>query len=974
MRKLLLFSVFALWWLAPFTTRAQQRSWLANDVLRAELGDRGLTRLETAGSRSSFGFNSDEFSISIDGKTWRSEDLGRPKIRQQEHRFEYGYEAGGHALTVVYELRPGWRFVSKQIVVTAVPGKNFRAGRIEVVRASLAEAPASVYVHKSRFPRLETRNYGAFLRLAGQRGLLALVQNPFVDVTADRNTFALSYIADMDWSAEYGPFVSDRACLAPYRNSGEPVNLAMIPEWKMASTEPALAIDRAEVETFTAIVRAFLVYKPDKPLRMFVGWCANDYQIDVATPEGRAEYKRMIDRAAELGADHVLYAPTNSALGRREDSTDDWNWENLLWLGLGQKIRKNEWNVEKDPIPPSVAEMLDYARSRNVKLVAYVYPVLPFSQNKEWLVEGTRYHKKKLNASLGVRSFQDWLIQELLAFQKRTGLGGYAFDYTFLWYEGTSRYAQWYGWRRVMEALRTNLPDIAIDGRQLYMQYGPWIWLAGSYPHPTSTDEQPESFAPFPDLHFDRVSANRQRYTTYRYRDYEFCPTEIMPGFIGHQTPRHDDSGEMPMKQQAVAAGGTDRVPQPFRERDWDLLGWRYSLISSIATAGWNNVLNMIPSRDISESRAFSEADKQFLRKWLDWADRNKEILRYTRTIGPEPAIGRVDGTAAFEGDRGFVFLFNPNGRKLDAEIFLDQRIGLVSKGKYSVREVYPMEGRLLGKPVSGFWSFGDRVTLPMDGTSAIVLEVKPAPASVNSPLLFNVPGEGRVEAGVLKLTGVKGEPGSESKALVLVSRGVSVQEVLVNGSKTTFQREGNIVTVPLRFKGARFAHSQQIGAYDSQFASGVVSGSFQVPARVFEQLRNRRKMWPIEWTPEDLRTTWLAPERLLLFVQIAEPDDRMHAELKLNGEVVPLTKAYSAVRPHRPTFVGFYADVSNLTADRDYRVELTLPTLKPGQFQGLFFDNVETEYTEFVMPAGAIQAGRQGQIHHGEVQPIHGR
>ena len=43
----------------------------------------------------------------------------------------------------------------------------------------------------------------------------------------------------------------------------------------------------------------------------------------------------------------------------------------------------------------------------------------------------------------------------------------------------------------------------------------------------------------------------------------------------------------------------------------------------------------------------------------------------------------------------------------------------------------------------------------------------------------------------------------------------------------------------------------------------------------------------------------------------------------------------------------GFYADVSTLQADHEYAVELRLPAMKPGQFQGLFFDNVETEYTE---------------------------
>ena len=63
-----------------------------------------------------------------------------------------------------------------------------------------------------------------------------------------------------------------------------------------------------------------------------------------------------------------------------------------------------------------------------------------------------------------------------------------------------------------------------IDGRQAYHLYGPWSWLAGTYPHPTLNDEQPESFVPFPDLHFDRVSADRERWTAWRYRNHEFAP------------------------------------------------------------------------------------------------------------------------------------------------------------------------------------------------------------------------------------------------------------------------------------------------------------------------------------------------------------------------------------------------------------------------------------------------------------------
>ncbi len=174
----------------------------------------------------------------------------------------------------------------------------------------------------------------------------------------------------------------------------------------------------------------------------------------------------MLDRAADIGAEYVLYAPSDSNLSRREESVDDWSWEHVLWFGLGQKIRKGEWNPRTSPVPPSVQEMLDYATSKRLGLLAYVYPVLPFSQDPAWLVPGRRPGTQAAN--LGFRSLQDWLIDELVAFHDRLGIAGYAFDYTFLTFSGPSRYAQWWGWRRVMETLRRRIPDIVIDGRQAY--------------------------------------------------------------------------------------------------------------------------------------------------------------------------------------------------------------------------------------------------------------------------------------------------------------------------------------------------------------------------------------------------------------------------------------------------------------------------------------------------------------------------
>ena len=55
-----------------------------------------------------------------------------------------------------------------------------------------------------------------------------------------------------------------------------------------------------------------------------------------------------------------------------------WGWEEALWIELGQQIREQRWVPGKDKVPPEIAEMIAYGKSKGVKLLAYAYPVLPF--------------------------------------------------------------------------------------------------------------------------------------------------------------------------------------------------------------------------------------------------------------------------------------------------------------------------------------------------------------------------------------------------------------------------------------------------------------------------------------------------------------------------------------------------------------------------------------------------------------------
>jgi hypothetical protein len=129
--------------------------------------------------------------------------------------------------------------------------------------------------------------------------------------------------------------------------------------------------------------------------------------------------------------------------------------------------------------------------------------------------------------------------------------------------------------------------------------------------------------------------------------------------------------------------------------------------------------------------------------------------------------MGDVDGSAAIVGDRGFLFRFNPNYKRLAADFVLDESIGLTGGQKYLLRELYPWAGRLRGKPRSDVWSRGDDVHLVLDSTSATVFEVVPAP-DTEQLVLFNSasassesPPRAELSGTALSLEHVAGEPGT---------------------------------------------------------------------------------------------------------------------------------------------------------------------------------------------------------------------
>jgi len=921
---------------APFL-RAEDMV-LDNGRLRAAFNDQGLVSVGSPKAGRTLTFSADPSSITIDGAAVLVGSLGPAEIEMTPAKVAYRYTRDPYTFDVVYELKPAWEFLTKQIIVTSARARPFRINAVEPLETTLGRPVVEELL-------LNGGSFGAVCRFLADDAsagpawsVFFLLQNPFMAWAREGAAVSASYAPDMDWSRDLGPFASDRLCIGVTDLLGQRFPAKAAPEWafvpdydKFLKDSPT--IDAAESNALVECVRSFLLYYPARSVRVHIPWCENDYQIDVGTPEGVEEYKRIMDRAAELGATHLLYTPANSALSSLAENADSWGWENVLWFGLGQKIRKGEWDPRRDEVPAGLKTMLDYAASKKLKLMAYAYPSLPFLQDPAW----TAYagpEASKAAADTGLRSFQDWWLDKLLAFMKTTGAAGYSFDHWWIALDkASSKYAQWSGCRRILEGLRRAAFDVVIDGRQQYQNFGPWTWLAGSYPHPTLTDEQPESFKAFPDLHTDRVSADRQRFAAWTYRVERLAPPEIMPGFMTHQSERSDANEVM----------RRDR----FHAKDWDALGWTYSLLSSIGTAPFNHVIDFIPARDPEEFAAFSDEDRAFFKGWLDWADENAAYFHALRPIIGPPMAGRVDGTAAIVEDRGLIFLFNPNPGPRTARFKLDPTIGLLKGDRFMIKEVYPEANRLVGS-AAGPWAYGSEAAWTLPGREAAVYEIFPAPAEIKGPILFNVPGAVELKSQRLVLTEVSAEVGTSRAIVVLVPERSRVRALSVNGVAYPFKAEGNVVTATVRFAGRAFSKSQSAGPVPAGFGGGIYKARITVPKRVFDQLAARKKAWPVNTSAEDLRAPWLAPWRLLLHIPIIDGNDAMPVGLRINGQPVEVLKGYNSVYPHSParTFLGHYADLSRLRPDAPVDIEISLPTLEPGRFEGAFFENVETEST----------------------------
>ena len=64
-----------------------------------------------------------------------------------------------------------------------------------------------------------------------------------------------------------------------------------------------------------------------------------------------------------MGVTHTIFAPRNTNQSVRANHTDEWQWEEILWFSMGEKIRQQEWTPLVDPVPAHIKDMIAFGES-----------------------------------------------------------------------------------------------------------------------------------------------------------------------------------------------------------------------------------------------------------------------------------------------------------------------------------------------------------------------------------------------------------------------------------------------------------------------------------------------------------------------------------------------------------------------------------------------------------------------------------
>ena len=487
--------------------------------------------------------------------------------------------------------------------------------------------------------------------------------------------------------------------------------------------------DLGEVEAMDAYIQERYSPRFDRP--MFVSGCINN-------------------RYTQVRGDVIFYTmKDNPTLSLHVDVLKR---ELALMPKLGMEYYQVfpgvfDWTAD-DPSPDAVQGLMDYARSLGVRMGDYSgtnYLFCPHYNEyrnrldrPDWLMTAKDDTRAKGAFCFGAPAFVEHYINTVVPNCKRFGFEIHDLDFLYLspCYAANhghpvgpdGLYHQMRGLVRLLEAINSVSPQM-----MTWSNSGNWEELlpkiAWSNHNLYLTD--PFIATPWQGLNMTRllddarreqmVSLHNKRFLPYRFYtncQYFFCQNSIVP----------------------------------------DIRNFEYGVLSTIAVT---------PNLSLGEVRPWLDrltaADQDrviaFYKRWTDFAIAHYDLWKKTYHAGENPGFAAVEIYGHAMGNRGYIFVVNPQYWGRTVEVPLDSTLGFAASGQCEIRELYPTE-RLRLTAQGPFVSLGTKLPIHVPAQQVLVLEVRPAPEMIESPRLYGLPGsiEPTSDGYLLKTQGPQGQ------------------------------------------------------------------------------------------------------------------------------------------------------------------------------------------------------------------------
>ena len=972
---------------------------LGNRFLAASISQRGeLCRLENHLTGETYSIAADRFAVTTDQGVLRNDAAAAVQHESGPDRLAFHFSAGPNLdVTLEYTLATGHAYLERRLLLRAKRPMTLLG--IDLAETRFATRPAE-FIKYDTFWECPTV---CFLRWP-KGGLFAGIANPFFDAAEKDGLVAFSFQPALLLAAGEN-YASEPQFLGVYKSSGRQIS-DWWPRTSVSNEQGGLnrprfrnpcghiPLDWNEIQAMRRFAADYLDPQVDRFLSiLYMYWFPIEQGPN--SPEIEAKYMRVIDQFHALGGDMIIFNPLRAY--DRPGAGKDSYWE---LAPPGSPARRILDHADRAGIHYGFYMGVAHTGDRGN---ACGLPFVP--ERKDWKKTDPLGGACGENC-MACDEFADWwyAVQRntiakyglrLWSWDPGPGNGMYCYSDRHGHIPGRGGYKGWRSATQLMARLKHEFPGLYLMAFYGRKEYG--LWGFKYFDQHESYWEQTIFFGAtvHPDLHDDRVNADGARFQSWWNENFRFLPTMMNHALTGR-------IGENCYDRQ---------LPKV-----WDHLGWKYSLMSGIASSG--SVTACILPDDVS----LVSGMREFYAKWLGWARQNFSYVKHNITFGDQVRSGGIDGHARIDGDHGFIFLCNPGPRPTRTRFLLDESIGLSASGQFTLRQLYPNEDCLWFDHTHerGIVTAGEEVAVEVPAYEVMLLELRPHRAE-QLPLVYGIGGHARQEGSTLRIDGATGERGTMAQIVVEPEKrgqspfagtattnaprrcpvlrtkgncppfsdpGITQDHLVINGQTIPLIVDGARPRAEVRFAGPTLArmlddwHTTDGGRFEFPRHPAAehlqLSATFHADPAIRAILKSAEPANLVEIAPlvERWRNdpklphnfVWARPDRLWLVLPFADADRVRAVRLQCNA-------AEAAVQCFRVSQarVIYYVDLTDRVQwGADNRLDLSLDGLGENQFLGPYLDYPPAALTtQVAVSAGDGRAGQGRRTVGGASQTV---